>query len=87
MSTLMRAKLAVRSIEKWEGAIQLKLSAVCSNKGFDADGKDTSEDNDFARWTPCADLTMTINNPNLLDKFTVGQSFYVDFTQSETAQV
>ncbi|WP_204367562.1 hypothetical protein [Janthinobacterium sp. HH01] len=45
------------------------------------DGSD--EDNSFARWTPSAELTMTINNPDLLGKFKVGDKFYVDFTPAD----
>jgi hypothetical protein len=57
------------------------MSAVYRDGAYPEDGSD--EDNTFARWTPQADLSMSINNPNLIDKFEVGQKFYVDFTPAE----
>jgi hypothetical protein len=61
---------------------QLDFMAV-SNKPFDPDGK--SDDNSFARWTPSGQLSMTLQNPDLLGKFTVGQKFYLTF-QEETIE-
>lgn len=75
--TNMRAKLKVTNIVKHEASERLTFGAVYKN-GYPPDGSD--EDNTFAKWTPQADLTMTINNPALLGKFEVGQAFYVDFS-------
>jgi hypothetical protein len=55
----------------------LKMRAVCKADGYGADGKD--EDNSYARWTPSADLTMYINNPELLGRFKPGVKMYVNF--------
>jgi len=76
----MRAKFRVTDAVKNQGQLTLKMSAV-TDKPFDPDGK--SEDNDFARWTPCADLTMHIQNPALLDSFVTGQKFYLDFIEAQ----
>ena len=83
MATTMRAKMKVVSADRPEGAshLNLKMSAVYRDGAYPEDGSD--EDNTFARWTPQADLSMSINNPNLIDKFEVGQKFYVDFTPAE----
>jgi hypothetical protein len=51
---------------------------VCKSNGYPAEGSD--EDNSFARWTPSAELIMTVNNADLLSKCKVGDNFYVDFT-------
>ncbi len=81
----MRAKLRVVSVETgWPGAETLHLTAVGGDKvqsGYPADGCD--EDNDYARWSPQADFTITINNPNLHGKFKQGDKFYVDFTRAD----
>lgn len=81
---VMRAKMAVLSIGGTAGVSEtLSLGAVCKSDGYPADGAD--EDNTFAKWTPSANLTMTINNPALHGKFTVGDKFYVDFTPAPAA--
>ncbi len=77
----MRAKFKVSNIEKQgETSIVLSMSAV-TEAPYDAEGN--SEDNSFARYTPNGDLKMTINNPALLDKFQVGEKYYLDFTKAE----
>ena len=72
----MRAKMKVTAVEP-----QLKMSAVCKNDGYPADGSD--ENNTFAKWTPSAELVMSVTNPALAGKFEVGQEFYVDFTKAD----
>jgi hypothetical protein len=84
MSIKMRAKLRLHTIETYsifETQETLKFSAVCP-KSFDPNGvpNDDEENNNFARWTPSADLVMSITNPNLIHKFKQGDEFYVDFT-------
>ena len=76
--TTMRAKLKVTNVVSHPTADRITFCAVYKENGYPPDGSD--EDNTFAKWTPSADLQMTINNPELLGKFTVGQKFYVDFT-------
>jgi len=74
----MRAKLQVASVEsQYEGSETLKFFAVCGKEPFDTNGE--SEDNTYARWTPCANLDITITNPNLLGQFKINDKFYVDF--------
>lgn len=77
MST-MRAKMKVVSVQASGNCENIKLSAVCKKEGYPDDGSD--ENNSFARWTPTANLDMTITNPDLLGKITEGQEFYLDFT-------
>jgi hypothetical protein len=76
----MRAKLKVTNITTYESstAIGVTFNAVCKKEAYPSDGID--EDNTFARWTPSAELKMQIANPDLIDKFELGQEFYVDFT-------
>lgn len=77
----MRAKLQVRSVQGNATSETLSFGPVCPKEGYPADG--TDENNSFARWTPHADLKMTIQNPDLIGKFSIGDTFYVDFTRAE----
>ncbi len=77
----MRAKMNINNIEKNSDTQEtLHFNAVCSS-GYDEGGLD--EDNTYAQFTPYAELKMGIANPALIDKFKVGQTFYVDFTETE----
>ena len=75
--TTMRAKLQVCGVEKAGDGEWLTFRAVCPPQ-FDKEG--LSEDSTFSRYTPAADLRMLINNPALVGKFQVNDTFYVDFT-------
>ena len=75
----MRAKMKVTVVKHHSDIYEeLRFSAVSKSDGYPDDGSD--ENNTFARWTPTAELTMSITNPDLIGKFTEGQEFYVDFT-------
>ena len=81
--TTMRAKMIVRSVKKHGDpvyCVNLTFAAVAKSDGYPADGSD--ENNTFARWTPSADLQMSVANPALFGAFEVGQQFYVDFTKA-----
>ena len=79
---MMRAKLKVSNIEKCnEDYESLTFSAVSRSDGYPEDGSD--ENNTFAKWTPTAELKMSITNPMLIGKFSEGQEFYVDFTSAQ----
>lgn len=76
----MRAKLRVNSVDAQAGWEGIKFSAVCKNDGYPEDGSD--ENNTFAKFTPSADLQMSITNPALLGKIKVGEEYYLDFTKA-----
>ena len=80
MTTMMRAKMEVKSVDASETQERLKFSAV-GNYPYPEDGGD--EDNTYARWTPSANLEIVIQNPSLFGKFKEGDKFYVDFTKAE----
>lgn len=77
----MRAKLQVSSVTRAGDSEILKFHAVVKSTPYPADGID--EDNDYARWSPSADLTISVTNPNLHGKFAPGKKFYVDFTAAD----
>lgn len=84
----MRAKMRVSQVETFKNQDEteivnerLKLNAVAKSGSYPNDGSD--ENNSFARWTPNAELTISISNPELFGKFSVDQTFYVDFTEAK----
>ena len=84
--TKMRAKMLVRQVQVHSNAgvtqsETLQMNAVCPAEGYPADGSD--EDNTFAKWTPNASVSIQITNPELFDKFHIGQAYYVDFSPAE----
>jgi hypothetical protein len=82
--TTMRAKMQVTKVESYHshnGELQqqsLTLNAVGLSTLYPEGGAD--EDNTFARYTPAAELKISILNPVLFDKLPLGARFYVDFT-------
>lgn len=77
----MIAKFKVVAVNDQPGATHLSLMAV-SEKPFDAEGN--SDDNTFARWTPCGKLDMSITNPALLGQFKPEQKFYLSFSEASS---
>lgn len=95
----MRAKMQVMSVtegmsqglghDQKNGPVKtserLQLGAVGPNRNYNADGTG-DEDNTFSRWTPSANLDITIQNPALFGQFKAGDKFYVDFTRADQPQ-
>ena len=91
MSTSMRAKFMVTNVKQYKDengsttGEYLQMSAIGGNKvqsaPYPEDGSD--EDNTFAKFTPCADLSISIANPVLFDQFKHGDKLYVDFSPAE----
>ena len=77
----MRAKFVVAEVTKHDNCEAIKFRAACKSDGYPADG--TDENNTFARFTPAADLSITITNPALLGQFEVGQQYYADFSKAD----
>jgi hypothetical protein len=77
MTKPMRAKLTIRNVEKFEGSERITFGAVYKTS-YDADELD--EDNTFSKFTPQADLSMSLAAPNLMGVYKTGDTFYVDFT-------
>lgn len=78
---LMRAKFLTTAVEHYNNVDRLFFRAVCSDVPYGPNGE--SEDNTFARYTPSADLSMSVTNPDLAGKIAQGDVFYVDFTKVE----
>lgn len=79
----MRAKFQIRSVTPNRSVPPSETVSffAVTEKPFDAEG--VSEDNEFAKWTPSVECSITITNPALLGTFAVGEKFYVDFIKAE----
>lgn len=77
----MRAKFVVSNVNRALNCEVLTFNAVCRPNGYPADGSD--EDNTFAKFSPSAELKITVMNPNLFGKFNPGDKFYADFTPAD----
>lgn len=78
----MRAKLVVNHIAPGATSERLSFNAVAAS-AYPSDGSD--EDNTYAKWSPSAELGITITNPALIGQFAVGEKYYVDFTPADKA--
>lgn len=82
----MRAKMIVTNVEAIKSAEDEVLSerltfrAVGPNGSYPADGSD--EDNTYAKFSPQADLSITVANSALFGHFEPGQKYYIDFTRA-----
>jgi hypothetical protein len=81
MSTTMRAKLVVASVERFGSSEKVTFRAVSKTTPYDADGND--EDNTYAKFSPQADFVIHIANPALIGKFNPGEKYYSDFTPAD----
>lgn len=77
MASKMRAKVRIASIEALGTQEKLDFVFPAKDGPYPADGSD--EDQQFARYSPSGSLVITVANPALLNKFTVGDTFYLDF--------
>lgn len=81
MSTRMRAKVKITTVEKQGEQEKLTFNFPAKDGVYPADGSD--EDQQFARYSPSGALTLTVANPNLVGKFAEGDKFYLDFIPIE----
>jgi hypothetical protein len=73
MSTSVRAKFAVTSVEEFSGGKNVRFSAVTTG---------SDENKSWSQYTPSGELTMGITNPAAEQFFEVGQEYYLDFTKA-----
>ncbi len=82
--TSMRAKMKINFIDKrYEGFETLYFNPVSKSGSYPQDGSD--ENNTYAKFSPSGMLTLTIANPALLNKFNIGEEYYLDFTLAKSA--
>lgn len=85
MAATMRAKVRLSCVKAWgaEGSVgptveELTFYPVARNDSYPDDGSD--EDNTYAKFSPSGEFRLTVANPALIGKFSVGETYYVDFT-------
>lgn len=74
----VRAKFTVQEITSvnWSPTVRIiKLFPICDTN--------TPENQRFTKATPAGEIWLQIDNPPASDVFTLGKTFYVDFTPSE----
>ena len=76
----MRAKMFISKIDKFSETAEAVHFYAVGPSSYPEDGSD--ENNTYAKFSPGAELNITICNPALLGQFKVGDMFYVDFTEA-----
>ena len=79
--TAMRAKMRLNHIDQRNLPSQetLHFNPVSKSSSYPEDGSD--ENNTYAKYSPSGLLQLTVANPALIGKFTVGEEYYLDFTK------
>lgn len=76
--TTMRAKMRVGSVMPSHNNTETLMFCGVSASKYPEDGSD--ENNTYAKFSPSATFQLHLANPDLVGKFAVGDTFYVDFT-------
>ncbi len=80
----VRAKLQCVNVEDNVGiGLYEKPIKTGENVAFSAIYSDTPEDNTFSKFTPSADFTMFVSNPDMYGRFIRGKSYFFDITPAE----
>ena len=75
---MVRGKFTLQAITKhyWSSTAQtFMFEAIHDNS--------TEESRRFAKYTPSARLTMTVDNPSAQEFFELGKTYYLDFSRAE----
>jgi len=80
---MIRAKLRAESVVNYESTVNGEKSSeqICLRAVYSSDPN--SENYAWSKFTPNAELTMTITNPSAWGHFEVGKEYYLDITQVE----
>ena len=78
----VRAKFFVEDIRHNDvpGTDQYATISMKPAFGTYADGDKEGTNKSWSKWTPSGSLSITITNPDAIDKFTIGKAYYLDFT-------
>jgi hypothetical protein len=68
----LRAKFAVRSVTRTQGALELNMAPVVGVAG--------DENHTWSKYTPSGELRMVITNPGVGEDIAPGAEFYLDLT-------
>jgi len=83
-NTVLRCKMRVTEVlhvKDSDGSTNQERVKLVAVTGYNTG--DTDENKQWSKWTPCADFSITINNPDAFGKLSSGHEFYVDFTPAK----
>lgn len=79
----MNVRAKFRVTEKTNRAAYSKDGKPTCSVKLSAVNGDKKENESWAKYTPCGDLTMSIDNPEAYDAFELGKEYFLDFTPVE----
>jgi hypothetical protein len=68
---MVRAKMQCWEVSQNGGTENIRLHAVTGG---------SDENKQWAKYTPCGDLTLSIDNPDAQGKFVQGKEYFIDIT-------
>ena len=76
---VVRAKFRLTEVTRMDGSqsVKMQFNAVTS------DYESIEEDKRYHRYTPSGQLTIWVDNPPAVEKFVLGQAYYLDFTPAD----
>lgn len=80
----VRAKLTCMSVEETtDGATSPKKTGEYIKFQAVYDSNNSPEDNNFSKYTPFAEYSMSVTNPNVYGFFVSGKAYYFDITSCD----
>jgi hypothetical protein len=81
MSAVLRLKMSVSSVKRHaDGEGNITLEEISFGAVY---GKEDSANAQWSKWTPSAQLTMTVSNPKAFGKVLPGQFVFVDLIPTD----
>jgi len=81
MSAVLRLKVSIQSVKKVaDGEGNIAAEEITAHAVY---GKEGSANAQWSKWTPNAQLSMTVNNPAAFGKVLPGQFFFVDLVPTD----
>ena len=78
---MLRCKMRIESVTRninADGSVESERVQLRAVYG------DTPENKEWSKWTPSANLDITINNPDAFGKLSKGHEFFVDFSPASS---
>lgn len=77
-----RAKLVCVKVEPQDNGATANTEKIAERVSFETryNTEDSKEDNSYSLYTPSANMSMNVTNPELFGKFEEGKAYYFDIT-------
>ena len=82
----VRAKLVCTTVQDQTDGATANPQKTGENVSFMAQYSDNKEDNSFSQYTPSANMSMNVTNPEIFGFFKEGEAYYFDITSAAPAQ-